>query len=133
MFYSLVNLEGKTLDSFRDADQARDALRAAVRAQPELAEELLLLSNTDEGEAAGPSQMFADLLPARLEWAVTGAPPVGLSGLVEKVNSALGYVSGERPAFLGRELAFAGVGTGRAALMVSGEGLGQVENSRSRA
>jgi len=128
MFYSLVNLEGKTLDSFRDADQARDALRAAVRAQPELAEELLLLSNTDEGEAAGPSQMFADLLPA-----VTVALPVGLSGLVEKVNSALGYVSGERPAFLGRELAFAGVGTGRAALMVSGEGLGQVENSRSRA
>lgn len=61
MFFSLVNLEGKVLDSFRDEDVARKALRATVEADPALADELLVLRNEDDGDVAGRALMYADL------------------------------------------------------------------------
>jgi hypothetical protein len=61
MFYSLVNLEGKTLDTFRDDDLAHAALRAVVHANPSLIDEVLVLRNDDDGEIAGDSLMYEDL------------------------------------------------------------------------
>jgi hypothetical protein len=65
MYFSLVNLEGKTLDSFRDELVARAALRATVDEDPALADEMLLLRNEDDGAVAGPSLMYADLAEAK--------------------------------------------------------------------
>lgn len=67
MFYSLVNLEGKTLDTFRDEDLAHAALRAVVHAEPSLVDEVLVLQNEDDGEIAGDSLMYEDLLAAKID------------------------------------------------------------------
>jgi len=76
MFFSLVDLEGRTLDSFRDEGVARAALRATVDADPSLADEVLLLRNDEEdGEAAGTALMYEDL-PSAPTLSLTGASPV---------------------------------------------------------
>jgi hypothetical protein len=100
MYFSLVNLEGKTLDSFRDELVARAALRATVEANPPLADEVLLLRNEDGGEVAGPSLMYADLAETKVtpefpEHVVITMFPAPLSGIATE-TATHGYVIRER-------------------------------------
>jgi hypothetical protein len=93
MYYSLVDLEGKTLDSFRDEQVARAALRATVEADPRLADDVLLLCNSDDGEQAGEALMYEDLARAKIS---AGSPPrslvIGVSSLAAGATAAVGYV-----------------------------------------
>ena len=89
MYLSLVNLEGKTLDSFRDEEAARRALRATVEADPTLADEVMVLINNNDGEPAGAVK-FEDLASTRVE-APSGYGLVVSSMLGLGATAALGY------------------------------------------
>lgn len=72
---------------------AREALKAAVRVDPDLADELLLLRNADSGEPAASALMYRDLVPAR----ITHAEAANASALVAPhlgilVGSSVGYL-----------------------------------------
>jgi hypothetical protein len=93
MYYSLVDLEGKTLDSFRDEDVARAALRATVEADPRLADEVLLLRNADDGEPAGDALMYDDLASAKIRAGSSRLDVViAPSSLAAGATAALGYL-----------------------------------------
>jgi hypothetical protein len=106
MFYSLVNLEGKTLESFRDESAAEAALRATVEANPQLAEEVLLLRNTDDGERAGAALMFEDLFNEKVDAGMLPAYAhlVGASIRMD-TTVAFGYAVGLPRRLVGKELA----------------------------
>src|SRR4051812_48211429 len=105
MFYSLVNLEGKTLDSFRDEAAARAALRATVEATPTLAEELLLLQNDDAGQEAGPTLMFEDLFDVKIQPGVLPASVSIVGAGFAMASATLGYAIGVQRRLVGQELA----------------------------
>jgi hypothetical protein len=105
MFYSLVNLEGKTLESFRDELAAEAALRATVEANPQLAEEVLLLRNTDDGERAGAALMFEDLFNEKVDAGMLPAYAHLVGASIRMDTVAFGYAVGLSRRLVGKELA----------------------------
>jgi hypothetical protein len=62
MQHSIVNLEGKALASSVDLPGAKSALIDMVNAQPDLQDELLILSYDDDGSPVGEGLMFSDIV-----------------------------------------------------------------------
>lgn len=65
MYYVISDSEGKTLDTFRDADRAEQALLVMVARRPEDESDLLLLAYDEAGEPAGPARLAADVRQER--------------------------------------------------------------------
>ncbi len=93
MFYSLVNLEGKTLDTFRDQAAAHAALRAVVHGNPSICDEVLLLQNEDDGQVAAPSLMYEDVSPAKVTFTTSDVEVL----VQHRPAAALGYFVGGTP------------------------------------
>jgi hypothetical protein len=94
VFYVIVDTSGKRLDSFWDAGAAESALRAMVETEPDLADEVLLLTYSDEGEPVEPARMLSDLPLCRVFQPVaSGAEVWGYAaGLPGFASSSHGYL-----------------------------------------
>lgn len=60
-FYVILDSTANLVDSFDDEGEARDALEAIVRQDPDAADEYALFTHDDEGNPVGEIRTGADL------------------------------------------------------------------------